>query len=489
VFIKLYNQYLINIKPINIYISIMSNNQNEFDETRNEYKLTTPDFNDNFFYNQAQITYITKLPPQFPNHSREYKIIKPDTNIEFGNTISFRLKRNIDAIENLFIRFKLPDLFSQTIMTNIRNGILQYSNPNTERYEYLDGIGYYIFDRIYIRINGIIFYEFTPEILQIYHRQLSIHHNNDNTPYRCDCHGYFGHDAIYSSFQTTKLREYCVQLPIGEHLIPIGKLRNDTVEIVCNIKNLDDIIIRPFQREKECDMPSPYSQSISFINQITSATETYTTKTKENMLLESFELVASCLYLDIPLRHELVKADFQPECIFYQQFEEEFTAGNQSTVEMKIEPTGIARNLYIFIRLNQNTENRQYTNFSNNINTLTQSIEYQKCIKNISLSINRSQIFEAKQSDLLEIQDVENGNLSGRNNYSQSSERVLVIPLLSEELNLNGSIIWERFDDIRIRVNMSFPTSEGQKDFRMFVISENASQVRYYQYQADKVFN
>jgi hypothetical protein len=457
------------------------------DETRNEHSLLEFNGYDTFFYHKSVRTYITRLSSMYPNHSREYKIIKPDTNIEFGKTITFKIKRNMDAIEELYIKFKLPDLFSQTVMTNIREGIITYSDIE-DRYEYLDGIGYYLFNSIDIRVNGKLLYNISPEILQIYHRELSLHKNDCNIIYRAENHGYFGGDDIYNQYETTKMREYCVKLPLGGHILPIGMLKNEDVEIVFNIKHLDEILMRPKQREKTCDMREPYNRSVLFENQSTGGTVSYNTKMKKDMLLEGFELVASCLYFDIPLRVIYMKSDYRPEMIYYQQFEEEYDVPSNGSIMMNINPTGIARNLYVFIRLKENEDHKQYTNFSNETTSILSVKEPRKCIQNISLILNRNKVFEAKQSDLLEIQEVEHNMMSNISNYKSGFERVLVIPLLNMEMNIKGSIIWERFDDIMLNINTSFLCETGTRNVVVYVISENSTRARYYSKQADREF-
>jgi hypothetical protein len=443
--------------------------------TRDMYKITPPSAYNPIFYTNPEITFLSEKMPKQPNHSREFIRIRPENDPEFSNTITFKIEKKFDICEKVWIKMKLPSLFDDQTMEGLRSGSITYTD-NTQRYEYINGIGYYLFQFIQLKVDGIVVQEITPEQLHLYH----LLNNDEYLTYtrRSQYHGYFGSKGVYNQTSTTYNNEYLVEIPFFfnndynggcDTKLPLPILRNKSVEVVCSLRNLDELWQRPFVQEENCDI-SPYGVSVNL------SSGTQTTRNKNEMILEEFELLCSAIYVDLPLREAIVRADIKKDFVFYQQFEETFNEGG--IVNMEIEPTGVAKNIYIFARTKSNYSYGDLTNWSGEYQSPSNpDRNLKKIIKNASLMINRERLFLAKKSELFEYQEAE------RTFYFQNtSEPLLVIPMLNTKTN--GSIIWERFDDIRLQINL-----ETTEEVTVYVVCENKNIIRFFNNQGGLLFN
>ena len=445
--------------------------------TRNMYKLTPPSSYTGIFYNNPEITFLSSKLTENINHSREFINIKPDSDPRFGTSITFTIEKSFDILEKCWIKMKLPSIFSRRILEGIRNEEIIYKNKD-DRIEYLNGIGYYIFNNIQLYIDGNCVQEITPEMLHIYHY---INNNIERTlTTRSELHGYFGSKDIYNHYETIYNDEYIIEIPFyfnyEQNNLPISCLKNKTVQIICNIKPLTNLLHEPFTNKEICNI-EPFEKSVIFnpINGYNgNISGIQNTKREEDMILDSFELLCSSVYLDVNMRETMIKSDIKQEFIFSQQFMETFkNLGNKRLINMKIEPNGVARYIYIFARLLNNEKRGDYINLTNeviNISSNYNERQRQRIIKNVSLNINRENIFQGKRTELMEYQQVINSKVDY---YQNILEPIIVIPLLNNKTK--GSIIYERFDDIRLQFLVNNDVSE---DINIYVICENSNQLR-----------
>ena len=455
--------------------------------TRDTFKLTPPSSYTNVFYGNPEITFLSSKTTENINHCREFINIKPDNDPNFGIPITFTIEKKFDILEKCWIKMRLPSIFSRNIIDSIRNEEITYKNKN-DRIEYLNGIGYYIFNHIQLYIDGVCVQEITPEMLHIYHY---INNNTEKTlTTRSDLHGYFGSKNIYNHYETTYNDEYIIEIPFyfnyEQNNLPIPCLRNKTVQIICNIKPIHDLLHEPFTNKELCQM-EPFEKSVIFnpINGYNgNLSGSQTTKSSVDMILDSFELLCSAVYLDIDMRNNMIKSDITQEFIFSQQFRETFkNLGNERLINMKIEPSGIARYIYIFARLLNNEKKGDYVNLTNEI--IPVSSDYnekprQRIIKNVSLRINRENIFQGKRAELLEYQEAMHSNVD----YFQNTlEPIIIIPLIDNKTK--GSIIYDRFDDIQLQFLVNNDVSE---DINIYVICENSNQLRINKQMGGLVF-
>ena len=118
--------------------------------TRDMYKITPPSTYNSIFYTNPEITFLSEKRQSQPNHSREFIRIRPENDPEFSNTISFKIEKKFDICEKVWIKMKLPSLFEDQVMEGLRSGDITYTD-NTQRYEYINGIGYYLFRFIQLK--------------------------------------------------------------------------------------------------------------------------------------------------------------------------------------------------------------------------------------------------------------------------------------------------------------------------------------------------
>jgi hypothetical protein len=438
--------------------------------TRDMYKLTPPSTYTSIFYTNPEITFLSGKPVSQPNHSREFISIRPETDPTFSSTTAFKIEKKFDILERLWIKMRLPSLFNETIIGGLRDGTITYTD-NTQRYEYINGIGYYLFRFIQLKVDGVVVQEITPEQLHLYH----IRNNDSELTYlrRSQYHGYFGSKGVYSQVSTTYNPEYLVEIPLffsGSETdkLPIPTLKNKSVELVVSLRDLDDLWFRPFVQENICDL-LPYGETAAL------STGNVTAKQKGDMIIEEFELLGSVIYVDLPLREAIVKADIQKEFVFYQQFEETFQSGG--LVNMEIEPTGVARKIYIFARTKANADAGDFVNWSKEYQSVNNADrDLKPLIKNATLSINRERVFLAKKRELFEYQEGERALY-----FQNTTEPFITISLLNEKTN--GSIIWERFDDIRLQINL-----DTTEEVTMYVVCENSNIIRFFNKQGGLLF-
>lgn len=440
-------------------------------KTRDMYKLTPPSTYQPIFYTNPEITFLSGKPPLSVNHSREFLSIKSETNPEFSSTITFKIEKKFDILEKLWIRMKLPSLYRETIIDTLREGSVTYTN-NNERYEYINGIGYYIFRNIQLKIDGIVVQEITPEELHLYH--LMNHDVDETYLHRSQYHGYFGSKGVYTQTNTTYNDEYIVEIPFFfgrdyTNKLPLVSLKNKNVEVTCQLRDLDELWYRPFVQENQCQV-SPYEQTVNL------STGAVQTRRKSDMIIEKFELLCSSVYVDIPLREAIMSSDIKKDFLYYQQFEETFQNGG--VVHMKIEPTGVAKNIYIMAKTKKNRDYGDFTNLSKEYQSLTDpNRELRRILKNATLTINREKLFLAKKAELLEYQEAERVDY-----YQNTAEPIIVIPMCNDKVN--GSIIWERFDDIQLQINI-----DTNEEVTIYVICENRNIIRFFSKQSSLLFN
>lgn len=457
---------------------INKNEMKNLIKTRNMFRLTPKHSYDTVFYGNPETTLFQTENKKQINHSREYVAIKPDTDVTFQSTISFKIPKSFDLIENMFIQFSLPSWFSFAVSQQLAKNEIRYEDEENDRFEYVNGIGYYLFESIELRINGKEIQTLTPEMLHIYHKYSST--TNTNRSVRAELHGYFDNPTCYDqtpNIMTKYVRNdnYVVKLPFYFALsesskLLISTLRDKDCEVIFRIRPLEKVIYNPNNRNELCNLTEPFGRTITFRNTQSQRVE-HQALTKDELLIENFELLASVIYLPSKYREILVNTDHHLPVSIYEEIHHQFESAKvmSNKLQIPIETIGLGRFIYVFARLRENSTFNEYANLSRSTNSeiLLASRAF-PILKNISLVLNREEHFIDKTTNILELEE--------NNIYTHFQSTFDPIYRL-DLTNLHKSgIIWSNYDDIRIKLEF-YPNIN--KDIDIYVILYNQNILRF----------
>jgi hypothetical protein len=444
--------------------------------TRNMLKLTEPHSYDDVFYGNPVTTLFNCENITQINHSREYIALKPETNVDFNNTITFKIPKSFDILEHCHIQFSLPYWFSREVTEKLAKGELRYANETNDRFEYCNGIGYYLFDNIELRIGGKEIQTITPEVLHLYHKYRAS--ENTNRSIRATSHGYFDNPICYNqnvNLMSNYNNIYSVKLPFFFSLSETSKLlvsglRDRDCEIIFRIRPLEKILYNPKNRNKLCELEEPFGRNIRLVDANNTST-TYLARGKEELVIEDFELLLSSIYLPTYYRKYITDMTHKKPVTLYQTITSSIETARviSNSIQIPIEANGFGRYVYLFARLKENTDFNEYSNLSRSTNTdILSSSRAFPIIRRISLIINREENFIDKHTNMLLLE--ENSHYS----HFQSSKDVMYKIDLSN--NSKGGLIWSNYDDIRVKVEFY---SNINKDVDVFIILENQNILRF----------
>jgi len=444
--------------------------------TRNMYRLTPHNSYDDVFYGNPRTTLFHCENTTQINHSREYTTLKPETNVEFNNTITFKLPKSFDILENCFIQFTLPTWFSREVIEKLAKGELRYRNETIDRFEYCNGIGYYLFDSIELRINGKEIQKLTPEMLHIYHKYSST--QNTNRSIRSTYHGYFDNPTCYNqtaNIMTNYDTHYSMKLPFFFGLSEVSKLlvsglRDRDCEIIFRLKSLEKVLFNPKNRDRLCNLQEPFGRTISFMNQ-DDVIESHKAKEKDSLFIEKFELVLSSIYLPVENRKLITELTHRLPVKIYEDIYTQIEAAKVSSnsIQIPIETNGVGKYIYVMCRLKENTLFNEYSNYSRSSNTqILASNRAFPIIKKLSLVINREENFIEKTANMLLLEE--------NRHYSHFQSSYDIMYKVDITNRMHSGLIWSNYDDIRMKVEFY---DNINKDMEVYIILENQNILRF----------
>ena len=196
----------------------------------------------------------------YKNFTRYTKKIDFNNNFNFGKTSSIEFNESGkygDIITNMIISFELPPLNDKTTVEGFP---ISYTNT----------IGFNIIESVEFLIGGNVIDRHTPEIMDIYSELLTNINTRDNIDTLVGKRENVDAEIrefnnLGGIFYTPLQFWFCRNMSNKEMVLPLYLLYRDTLELRCNIRNINKIVITP---ENVNNTNFNVSESFNIINPI-----------------------------------------------------------------------------------------------------------------------------------------------------------------------------------------------------------------------------
>jgi hypothetical protein len=306
--------------------------------------------------NSEQTDFFEHSYKSYNNFTRFTKKINFNNNFDFGKTSSIEfneLAKYGDIITNMIISFELPSLIDKQ---TVGGDAITYGNS----------IGFNIVESIDFLIGGNIIDRHTPEIMDIYSELLT------NTETRTNIDklvnkletidaGVENFNSLGGLFYTPLQFWFCRNMVNKEMSLPLFLLYRDTLELRCNIRNFNKIVITP----------------VDITNTDFSVNETYT--------INNPVLIVEYIILDTKERRRLLELNITQTKYFliYQVQEIKINITNgEKTANINMETFKYLITQLFWIYKNDSNKNRnRHLDYSVTINTDGEDIVYNPLLK------------------------------------------------------------------------------------------------------------
>jgi hypothetical protein len=230
------------------------------------YELVCRGKKDTFFFNDSPSSSFTFDNTYEPEEQTlfERRIKQPKTSVEFGRTVEFEVEPVGDIIKRFTFLIQLPTWLPTTIQQTFTTRVIQ--DPAGIRYGYVNGIAYFLFERIQLYQDSILIQEFSGDALWAINSTKGTHGSkrvlaqltglHDGTP------GQIGKNAMPGQLRLDIPFVGCQEGGAG---FPVRAASLHTYTVKCKLRKIEHLVEASDKRE----YPSPWGKSLQSISATT----------------------------------------------------------------------------------------------------------------------------------------------------------------------------------------------------------------------------
>lgn len=295
-------------------------------------QLLTSGPQDAFFTTDPDYTHFLEKFRKHSNFSNQYVDIKPDTEVEFGNTVRFKIPQNQgDLLKTLSVKMTLPEIATSATI-------------------YIESVAHALIERVDLLIGGKLIQSLTSDYLQIYTehnitqtKQAALEQLIGKYPLRTSdrkvsevIEGGSGNAGIIinGSLGADTDEKFIVDLPFYFHghpelAIPLCAIKHQEVEVEFKLRSAQDLVIGTDGRYKNF---------------------------QEDLKIKEFILCTDVVFLDVCERFEIANTPRDYLITQLQQNSFDFAAGVNEG-KCRLEFINPVKELYFVIQRRGTTGN------------------------------------------------------------------------------------------------------------------------------------